>query len=305
MPERPSPARAQTIKQAKAAYKSRGAPALSEREKKQLDRSIELERRAWRVRETEKRRGDAAKKKLEREKREREVQARLQMTSQRRCDKFGHERSQMHLGAFLNKKPTEVIVKPNILLNATENGDDSFGDNGLDDSFGDSGLDDDTLLEAAERLQNPRSAQRRKHDSESCTPSAGAVAVKPVPTSDSRSLVDSTVEDPSFLLDDLASSTQIARELSADEPLAPHKDIPSHHSSFGDDEFDFTIDEIEELEKLRPIATTGHIDRTPMPPPALPLKTCELASPILMFHSFTRDELENLMADEIQLTQAG
>ena len=104
MPPAPLPNRPQTIKQAKAAYKSRGQPSLTEKEKRQLDCAIELDRRAWRSKEADKRKAEAAKKRLENEQKQKEELERLRLGSQRRCDRFGYKSSQMHLGAFLNKR---------------------------------------------------------------------------------------------------------------------------------------------------------------------------------------------------------
>lgn len=296
MRDRAPPARPQTIKQAKAAYKSRGAPVLSEREKKQLERSVELEQRAWRTREAEKRRAETAKKKVEKDKRERDAQVRMQMTSQRRCDKFGYQRSQMHLGAFLRKQPDSIRVQAENVSTAVED---------TDDSLGDSGLDDDTLLEAAEGLQLARSDQDRRNEDISPLPLTAAVDPRSISTSAQHNSKNIAMEDFSLFLDDLGSSTQIARELSTDEPPANLLDGSSHLSSFGDDDFDFTINDIEEMERQHPVQSQRSSDLKLMPPPPLPTKIRQAPIPSAVAHDFTTEELEDLFADEIQLTQVG
>ena len=87
---------ATTIKEAKAAYKTRAEQPLTEREKKQLERSIQLDRRAWGLREREKNKLDLAKKRAAQEKAQKEEERRI--GTQRRNDKFGFKSSQFHLG---------------------------------------------------------------------------------------------------------------------------------------------------------------------------------------------------------------
>ncbi|KAI7380127.1 hypothetical protein KC328_g12956, partial [Hortaea werneckii] len=72
----------QTIKQAKAAYKSRAQQPLSDAEKKQLERSIELDRRAWRTKEQERKKAEALKKRQEKERREKDDHERTMLGTQ-------------------------------------------------------------------------------------------------------------------------------------------------------------------------------------------------------------------------------
>ncbi|PNS15728.1 hypothetical protein CAC42_4180 [Sphaceloma murrayae] len=96
MPSAPT-RRAQTSKQAKAAYKTRGASFVSPAEKKRLERGAELLARANRIKAQE------ARKKEWQEKRAREQSKQdgdPNLSSQRRLDKFGYASSQFHLGKF-------------------------------------------------------------------------------------------------------------------------------------------------------------------------------------------------------------
>jgi hypothetical protein len=72
MPSKDEQPPAQTLKQAKTAYKRKHGPGLTSREQRQLQRAVELERRAERIRAQDQRRKAAAKLKQEREAKERE-----------------------------------------------------------------------------------------------------------------------------------------------------------------------------------------------------------------------------------------
>ena len=137
--------RCATIKQAKAAYKARGRPTLSEAEQRQLQRNVKLDQRAWAIREREKKRAETAKKRVEKEHEERKKQAGL-LGSQRRCDRFGHKSSQFHLGAFFaagaNKsRPGSDAGSMSPATSRCNSAED-------DEAFGDDGVDDDDLLSA-------------------------------------------------------------------------------------------------------------------------------------------------------------
>jgi hypothetical protein len=296
MPETPVPARAQTIKQAKAAYKTRGSPALSEREKKQLERSIELDRRAWRLREIEKKKAEAAKKRGEKERREREEQARARIGTQRRCDKFGYKSSQLHLGAFLSKSDTAQTT----LLEAPPATTEDSGD----DSFGDGGLDDDTLLSAVGSMQ-AATVQDTTISTHSPAVEARAYAQRLITTPAALAKPRAAAyEDVYSFFDELDSSTQIARELSTDheqQRQPPQRKQSGANLSFSSGEFDLTIEDIEELEASAVASKKTDHDRKLMPPPPLPVKP---PTSTVAVHELTKEELEFLVDDDIQLTQA-
>lgn len=95
--------RAQTTKQAKADFKSRGATYVSPAEKKRLERGAELLARAKRIKAQE------AKKKEWQEKKSKEQGKQNEdpnLSSQRRLDKFGYASSQFHLGKFFKSATT-------------------------------------------------------------------------------------------------------------------------------------------------------------------------------------------------------
>jgi hypothetical protein len=298
MPERPLPARAQTLKQAKQAFKARGSPAISEQEKRQLDRSIELERRAWRARELEKKKAEAAKKRTEKEKREGEERAKVHLGTQRLCDRYGHKASQMHLGAFLNRnaaarEPLLPIQQP---LKAV--------DEMSDDSFGDSGLDDETLLEAFGSIKTTRKDEQpvtgtslpfMRQDMEQ----DGATH----PANDHGQPALAAEEDFSLFFDDLESGTQIARELSAEESeqQLQRSNSSAGSLSFHSGEFDLTAEEFDQLEAVASLAKTCTVDTTLMPPPPLPNKHATFT---VSNGGFTFEELESFVDDDLQLTQA-
>ncbi|KAK5678184.1 hypothetical protein LTS10_009354 [Elasticomyces elasticus] len=237
-----------TIKQAKADFKARGRPTISVLEQKQLERSIQLDRRAWGVKEREKRKAEAAKvRRVEKERSEKEAREKKALAGGKtRSDRFGYASSQMHLGAFFGGagvKKQEVKSEIKVEVKA-ENEDDMFGDDGLDD---------ETLLETlespvgafdiqqlgveakvtAELPATTRSALQQSHSQLSMTNDSGtlpAVArtpfgAKAVAKTSSLTAARAQTEplaavacDPSDFWNDLESSTQIARDLAFDEP---------------------------------------------------------------------------------------
>ncbi|KAK5165837.1 uncharacterized protein LTR77_008760 [Saxophila tyrrhenica] len=293
MAEKAPAARAQTIKQAKAAFKKRGRPSLSEREKKQLERSIELDRRAWRVRESEKRRSEAVKKKAEKDKKDKEASLKAQLGSQRRFDRFGYKSSQMHLGAFLHGNRTASTTTKSHMNLTTEVT--------ADDSFGDSGLDDETLLDA---LESAKAAQTSEQPSRASPAPEDldhirltTLAVKVPQTTQ----VQAAPDDLAYFFDELGSSTQIARELTADEP---GEKTTTKSLSFSSDDFGLTMDDIEEMESAEK-HTKAEQDRKLMPPPSfIPTKATKSSVPAPMSHDFSQEDLECLADYDIQLTQA-
>ncbi|UJO16872.1 uncharacterized protein CLAFUR5_04140 [Fulvia fulva] len=146
----PAIVKAQTTKQAKAAYKARGRPTLSDKESRQLQRAIQLEERAEKAREAEKRRTEAAKKRAEKE---RPAKGDARLGSQRRTDKFGFVASQFHLGNFFGKPrmPSEVAKAGGAGSGVMPRDVDT------EDEFGSEDLDDDTLLKA---LDSPEAKKR-------------------------------------------------------------------------------------------------------------------------------------------------
>lgn len=193
----PDVVRKQTIKQAKASFKARGRPTLTEKESRQLQRAIELEERADRAREAEKRRLEAAKKRSEKEKREQaQSKQQVQLGTQRRCDRFGYKSSQFHLGAFFRKQATE---KPGAGEASKQHEQEAFDDDDLDDA---------SLLGAINvaNASDPAMKQLRPDAGPMPPPPRPAAALVKAPRLPEQ-------EDFSDLFDDLDSSTQIARAL--------------------------------------------------------------------------------------------
>ncbi|KAK5122956.1 hypothetical protein LTR85_003521 [Meristemomyces frigidus] len=314
MPKSPPVVQRQTIKQAKAAFKARGRPAISEAEKKQLERSLELDRRAWRSKEQEKRKADLVKKRQDKERKEKEERQKAMMGTQRRCDKFGYKSSQFHLGAFFGGGAVKRL------------------DNGQEDvkieeeeAFGDDDVDDETLLDALESPNHARSRQQHPQ-SDSAMPSTSLW--------EGHSVKRSTTEPPpivenelSSFWDELGSSTQIARELEPISQLKQASKPDTRTSSFNSGDFDLSAEDLEELEPAKPAVSKVDNDRKLMPPPALPLvirkapkvsyKAPEVKPAVLradvsvssvVHHSryagFTIAELEGFLDDDLQLTQA-
>lgn len=304
--------KAQTIKQAKAAYKARGG-AVSEEEQRRIDRQVQLSQRAWRLREQEKRKSEAAKKRQERE---REEASRAFLATQVKRDKFGYKSSQMHLGAFFGggaRKPTEVAV-------AKEDTTDEFEDDGVDD---------ETLLHA---LGSPTANDTRP------TASQGQAAEPRAMTASlQRSNTEPTVHiehDLDSFWDELDSSTQIARELTNDDTKAEprsedkmevYEQVPFSWS-FDSNDFDLTADDLDELIATKLSAKQkSSTDRQLMPPPAVPMKpeppgqqppetsppgTTTRESPNIVKHQdpvmelgFSMSQLESFVDDDLQLTQ--
>lgn len=301
---------ATTIKQAKAAYKTRAEQPLTEREKKQLERSIQLDRRAWGLREREKNKLDLAKKRAAQEKAQKDEERRI--GTQRRNDKFGFKSSQFHLGAFFRKpgpapladsKDRKVDVaneQPEVLQPATttvpevEMTVDKGRNDDLDDESSDEfeGVDDESLLEALQSPEvvrvKPVSPIVQAQSAISMPPPPRPIFAKPTNQGPAQS-PEQSVEDLEWH-DFLESSTQIAREISTEAPatyLPPihvpaAKDTP-RMGSFSSGSFEFTEDDIEQLDPTpcprvqrvhSPEQTKAASERMAMPPPPLPLKRC-------------------------------
>lgn len=303
---------AATIKQAKAAYKTRAEQPLTEREKKQLERSIQLDRRAWGLREREKNKLDLAKKRAAREKAQKEEERRI--GTQRRNDKFGFKSSQFHLGAFFRRpnppplpdsKDRKVDIaneQSNVPKTATtttpevEMNDDKHQTEGFDGDSQDEfeGVDDESLLEA---LQSPEVVRVKPVSPKVQVQSVISMPPPPRPAfaksiNNDDNIAQSTVQKAEDLewQDFLESSTQIAREIST-EATAIH--LPPAHvpaaketprtGSFSSGSFEFTEDDIEQLDPTpcprvqhgpTPKQTKAASERMAMPPPPLPHKQC-------------------------------
>ena len=276
---------AQTIKQAKAAYKAKGQPTLTDKEKRQLDRAIELDRRAWRTKKGDKRKVEAAKKKVEKEKKQKDELEKIRLGTQRRCDRFGYKSSQMHLGAFSGKPKeqaaaTEVVPRP--IDEASE-----------EDSFGDDSLDDETLLDATSYALGHTTISISGREAQLNSKHATHFTTSIAQSSTHRSSLMAVIDLESFW-QELDSSTQIARDLASEESSKQEMKSTSKASSFSSGGFDLTI---EDMEQLDPPKDKG--DRRLMPPPPLPSRNTK------PMDEFTMSQLEQFVDDDLQLTQPG
>ena len=294
---------AATIKQAKAAYKSRTEQPLTEREQKQLERSVQLDRRAWAIREREKNKLDSAKKRVAEEKAKKDEERRL--GTQRRNDKFGFKSSQFHLGAFFRKpapggqegdtavaegeagrEPREDCKAKDSAIENMEFGEEDH--DAFEDEYED--LDDETLLEA---LQSPEVARASK--TLIMDQSKPMTSMPPPPRPDaarsttSFAHVSSEPTDQYLDMEDfLESSTQIAREIEAETPSSscvetrtPTAQETLRKGSFSSGSFDLTEDDFEQLDPTphKVVDDGQHAkrqqekaaqERLKMPPPPLP-----------------------------------
>ncbi|KAK4947489.1 hypothetical protein LTR66_014196, partial [Elasticomyces elasticus] len=274
MAECTSASRPQTIKQAKAAYKARGRPTISAKEQRQIDRGAELLRRANRITDRERRRREALREKQEEEAREKEEARNTALLgTQRKLDCFGHKSSQFHLGAFFGRG-----------LNAV--GKEAASDKG-EEPWEEDEVDDDSILGACipqETALPAQDAQRK---------------LKTTPGSETHlesALLHSKPHPPAIpsapnidcWADFLDSSTQIARDLAAEDtpppppPAAPASPKHSTDSSCGED-FDLSPEELDQLDrstcildqiktsKSAPMATTISAHAMLPPPPPEPL----------------------------------
>jgi hypothetical protein len=289
----PPTSRPQTLKQAKAAYKSRNQVSLTEKEKRQLDRAIELDRRAWRTKEADKRKAEAAKKKAENDRKQKEELERIRLGSQRRCDRFGYKSSQMHLGAFLNKRSAgSEDMKGNLQFLDGESEENSFDD---DD------LDDETLLDASNTVKGAGKQHIRPITAATAT-GHDEIGTKTHSTTSTHHppshITAPAMDDIEFFWEALDSSTQIARDLSSHTPKEKSVRFASAASSFSSGDFDLTIEDMEQLDPQPAAQLKAEDDRKLMPPPPLPPHNTEPAT------EFTMSQLERFVEDDLQLTQA-
>jgi len=302
MPHQQSVARKATIKRARAEFKSRGQPTISNSERKQILRQVELDRRAWGIEQREKKRAEAAlKKKEERERREKEDCAKVQMGTQMRCDRFGYKSSQFHLGKFFGAaKKKEQDEEISVATVEVEE----------EDMFGDDGVDDDTLLEA---LGLPDSRPHADLAPESL------LSVHELPPQVTLPAKTPSCDDDMLdFWDELGSSTQIAREL-ADE--GPRLKQPQTCQPIPPCSEVFTERRNPTMDAVPACRSNSHrSSRDLMAPPPLPLKVMrpniptrglqtlrkppfKAPSTIVATSGFTMSELEDFVDDDLQLTQ--
>ncbi|KAK0362740.1 hypothetical protein LTR02_009425 [Friedmanniomyces endolithicus] len=214
-----------TIKQAKADFKARGRPTLSALEQRQLERSVQLDRRAWGVKEREKRKAEATRKRTveagRREQGERESKALRGEEGSRRCDRFGYLSSQLHLGAFLGGG-VRVQHRKEVAERAEKVEDDAGLRMEEEESFGDSGVDDETLINALASPKATKSEESEQPRADSAVP-VSAPSLTAVPQHSAAQPPPTTIDEPSDFWDELGSGTQIARELASEETAKPPK----------------------------------------------------------------------------------
>ncbi|KAH0277156.1 hypothetical protein KCU91_g3377, partial [Aureobasidium melanogenum] len=318
----------QTLKQAKAAFKARGSTFVTDTEKRQLERGAVLLQRAERIKEAETRRKEVLKKKALQDTKTSKV---CLLGTQRVNDRFGHQRSQFHLGAFLKPKAAVPAVAPAPLPTLQEESPI--------EPWEDDGVDDDTLLDLAGESPVTTLKAPPAHAPSQQTPSKTHGDVK-------HQLVSpSSTDEFGSWGDFLERSSQLARDLSIPQkptpPTTPSFDrIPSFTSA----DFDLSADDLEELdwsvanlpsqksitepqankdgdmrswldEKNKNEEAERDVDRKLMPPPMiptkrpLPKKDSDTAAartnvpPIT--HGISLADLECLASEEIELSQFG
>ncbi|KAI4752410.1 hypothetical protein E4T52_04347 [Aureobasidium sp. EXF-3400] len=310
----------QTLKQAKAAFKARGSTLVTDTEKRQLERGAILLQRAERIKEAETRRKELKKKAVQ----DTKTTKTCLLGTQRVNDKFGYQRSQFHLGAFLKPKAAVPAAAP--LSDVQEESPEPWEDDGVDD---------DTLLDlAGESPVTTTKAQPPARAPPQQTPSK-------IRGHATDSLVSPSTTDEFGSFDDLFErSSQLTRDLS--EPVPPATRSFDRIPSFTSADFDLSADDLEELDwsvdtlrndisspqASRQIRKNGNIrnwldgkdtkkkemvqdiDRRLMPPPSMIPKKCSPPSRIYPAaqttappHGISIADLEGLAAEEIQLSQ--
>jgi hypothetical protein len=315
----------QTLKQAKAAFKARGSTLVTDTEKRQLERGAILLQRAERIKEAETRKKELKKKSVQ----DTKTTKACLLGTQRVNDKFGYQRSQFHLGAFLKPKAAVPAAAP--LSNVQEESPEPWEDDGVDD---------DTLLDLAGEspVTTTKAPPARAPSQQTPSKTHGHAT---------NSLVSPSTTDEFGSFDDLFErSSQLTRDLSTPQksepvPLATRSfdRIPSFTSG----DFDLSADDLEELDwsvdtlrndipspqASRQIHKNGNIrswldgkstkkemvqdiDRRLMPPPPMIPKKCSPPSRIDSTaqttappHGISIADLEGLAAEEIQLSQFG
>ncbi|KAK5158620.1 hypothetical protein LTR04_005194 [Oleoguttula sp. CCFEE 6159] len=264
--------RPQTLKQAKAAYKARSRPYVSEREQRQLERGAELLRRAERIKEAERRKKENLKRRAERETKEREAKKRMWLGRE------GYVWSQV-------PKPSQAILDMFVRIKGRDEGGETKievdgGRTAEYEPWDVDEVDDETLLDVLD------------------DDVGDAMAHKPQPISPPRPLKteDETAYRPAsrrpavqgsndlHLWEDfLASSTQIARELKEDDKQVVSIQPPAASLIFGSQDFKLSVEDMQELgigEKPKWKTAKGILQcntnraspaRTMMPPPRPPI----------------------------------
>lgn len=311
----------QTLRQAKAAYKARGQPTLTDREKRQLDRSAELDRRAWRIKEAEKRKAEVAKRRQETEQQERVERENMRRIG-RKSDKFGFLGSQMHLGAWFGDRSGEGAENT---LSAVDDRSPAANRGSEDEWVGDGGVDDQTLLSVLSVASETETYATIAHgDSAHQVTKQHTHSQAQIQRAGTRPglLVEN---DFTNFLDELDSSTQIARELASDDDSKMVPAAASHQPPLTSDDFDLSVQDLEEIASSSGTHRTVEDDKTLMPPPALPMKRMQSAAssqdrlatthnsiaelsnygPSLPAHlGFNMAELEGFVDDDLQLMQS-
>lgn len=247
----------QTLKQAKALFKARGPTSVSAAERRRLERGAQLLERANRIKEQEQRKQNQLRKDVQTEAKDRRNQKPVLLGTQHKLDKFGYKSSQFHLGAFFTAaRPSLATDKRTVSPEPWDDGD----------------VDDDTLLDIADEspVHEPKLKQISDgHIGQDTTPTRGFAykqRLSPVGDNDNFAPWDDLLE----------SSTQIARELANEKPT-PQKPSPCF-SSFGSGDFDWSAEDIEELDASlhcvsEKTAYLGDSDARAMLPPPKPKTT--------------------------------
>ncbi|KAK5128657.1 hypothetical protein LTR08_003929 [Meristemomyces frigidus] len=288
--------RCQTLKQAKAAFQARGRPALSLREQRQLERAAELELRAWRSKEQEKRKAEAGKRRGERERAARQELVMRGLGTQRRRDRFGYRSSQFHLGAFFGvggggkgggcgrvmdgggvdgEVVDGEVVDGEVVDGEVVDGEVVDGKVGVEEEFGECEVDDEMLLDALDDAtmlhasHSPDKASTRQPGamSDSAFPSTPQSAITPLQRSTTAPPRIAEHDPLAAFWAELDSSTQIARELLSPQPpavLSPK--TAARAESFDAGDFDLTDADLEELDP----ATEGVRKESDNPKAVLP-----------------------------------
>lgn len=300
-----------TLRQAKAAHKARGASTVSEKEIRQLQREIQLDRRAWAAREREKQRAKISHTRAEEAQRAKAVETALQLGTQRKYDRFGHRSSQFHLGAFFTKA-SELPRAATKSSAAAQN--QSIAIESFDDQ---DELDDESLLSALQdvdsELANGEHETTTDCRSEMTLLEAGA----------STKVTAMTMDEPIDWDDFLESGTQISRELTAPNVKPKVQEVQEQQlqrMSFDSScSLGLTSQDIEALDPTPACVLslarsaprqTIESDRVRMPPPTTrPKRQAELQRKIIRPGScatkaeFSLTQLEHFVDDDMTLSQ--
>nr|POE62963.1 hypothetical protein CFP56_03866 [Quercus suber] len=315
--------KAQTIKQAKAAFKARNYNPLSDRLERQIERSIELDNRARRSKEQEKRKAEAIARRKEKERHAREEQKCASVSEQRSCDKYGYESSQYHLEAFF---PTGKTGFPGHIISRQVQGCNNQGDYAINEELkGDDSFD---LIQDSVAMPVPPKLML------SC-PKSDQVSVESFYTSfgltkkATRVLTDQDENDATLVREHGSKTHNVKEPQRCDSTMDSSNGCKVSFGSV-DSDFDLTVEDVEALEAslclrrdendsglMRPpdlLAKSATASRLQMPPVANKL---EVDSGILELKDvphqiertftdkigFTMSQLESYVDDDLQLTQ--